>query len=204
MTSEALQETLRSWLWVLDSVSHYQVLDVAEDASGSAIKTAFHRFAEGFHPDRHRALDGELRDQISTVFRRGAEAYRVLRDPRLRADYDLELAKHRGRLSLAPPSERPRSLDELCQTKGGQLHARQAQRALTEDDPQQAHKWLTKALLAEGENPELQDRLEALEALLLLSGPGRPPPDVAEQPSGQPLDHATESRSRPSEPKPRP
>jgi curved DNA-binding protein CbpA len=170
VSDEGRQHTLEAWLAVLGSATHYELLGLLEAADEQAIQEAFHAFAEAFHPDRHRAESEAVREAVTRIFRRGAEAYRVLRDAKRRAAYDLELAK--ARPEGAGPSSLPpaRSLDELCTTPGGKLHARQAERALTAGSLTEAHAFLTRALAAEGSNPELEARLADLEQLEALAG----------------------------------
>lgn len=178
MAGRDLSSNLARWLAALGELDHYQVLDLEASASSEDVQAAFHAFAERFHPDRHRALDDDLRSNVSLVFQRGAEAYRVLRSARLRADYDLELAKLGARSPAGQPGqplpearEPLRSLDELCRTAGGRLHARQAARAISEGDLAAAIQYLDKALLAEGPpHPELEERRRALQDLFDLSG----------------------------------
>jgi molecular chaperone DnaJ len=66
----------------LSTRDYYEVLGLARDADAEAIKTAFHRFARRYHPDRSSEPDTEER------FKEVAEAYAVLSDPAKRADYD--------------------------------------------------------------------------------------------------------------------
>lgn len=61
----------------------YQELGLARDASDDEIGRAFRKLAARYHPDRHpgdRAAEEK--------FKRIAEAYRVLHDPKARAAYD--------------------------------------------------------------------------------------------------------------------
>ena len=173
MTTTLVREKVESWLEVLDDTNHYELLGLLEIADDEAIQEGFHQFAEAFHPDRHRAEPSDVRSGVTRIFRRGAEAYRILRDPALRSAYDLTLAKARApaeMLGAAP--ERARSLDELCLTAGGRLHARQAERAITAGRLQEALGLLRKAALAEGKNPELKERLESLQVAASLGGEG--------------------------------
>lgn len=81
----------------LDEVDYYALLEVPRDAGADAIRDGFHRFACRFHPDQH--VDDPVRQrQALKVFKRGAEAYRVLMQPALRARYDAALAKGLVRL----------------------------------------------------------------------------------------------------------
>lgn len=61
---------------------YYELLGVAKDADGKAIKDAFRKLAFKYHPDRNKAPDAE------ETFKEIAEAYAVLSDPKKRAEYD--------------------------------------------------------------------------------------------------------------------
>lgn len=62
---------------------YYEILGVARDADGEAIKSAYRKFALKHHPDRNPG-DKESEE----TFKAGAEAYAVLSDPEKRARYD--------------------------------------------------------------------------------------------------------------------
>lgn len=61
---------------------YYEVLGIARDADGKAIKEAFRELAMKYHPDRNKAPEAEEK------FKEIAEAYAVLSDPKKRAQYD--------------------------------------------------------------------------------------------------------------------
>jgi hypothetical protein len=63
-------------------VNHYDVLGVSRDSGLEEIKQAYHRLAKEYHPDMNPSpRAAEKMKQIN-------EAYRILGDPALRADYD--------------------------------------------------------------------------------------------------------------------
>lgn len=69
--------------WHPDDPGFYRLLGVDPDASAEQIKRAYKRRARQLHPD-HRPDDPASADE----FRRLKEAYRVLSEPALRAEYD--------------------------------------------------------------------------------------------------------------------
>jgi hypothetical protein len=77
------------------SDDYYAILGVPPTAPPAAIRTAFHRIAWECHPDRQGGEEGQER------FIRAATAFRVISDPRRRANYD----RQRG---LAMPALPPR------------------------------------------------------------------------------------------------
>ncbi len=76
----------------LDLLDYYTLLRVADDAGPDVIRRAFHGFALKFHPDRHADAADDKRERAARIYRRGAEAYRVLQDPVTRRAYDAQLA----------------------------------------------------------------------------------------------------------------
>ncbi len=64
-------------------IDYYQLLDVARDADGATIKSAYRKLAMKHHPDRNQGCkDNEAK------FKAISEAYDCLKDPQKRAAYD--------------------------------------------------------------------------------------------------------------------
>ncbi len=63
-------------------VNHYDVLGVRRDSGLEDIKRAYHRLAMEYHPDKNPS------PRAAEKMRQINEAYRILGDPALRADYD--------------------------------------------------------------------------------------------------------------------
>jgi curved DNA-binding protein CbpA len=166
---------IADWDAALEYSSYYELLGLLEIADEAAIRQAFHEFSLSFHPDAHPGADDETAVRLRRVFQRGAEAYRVLLDAESRADYDLSLAK--GQMRLGIPSIPPgtvstvRSLDELCRTASGKLHATKADRLISQGALEEAKRELLRAFRAEPEpDPELGERLDALDMALFAMG----------------------------------
>lgn len=83
----------------LGDAPYYTFLGITPRATPTHIQEAFYRRAEMLHPDRFFNLsDLELRNQIYEVYKRVAEAYRVLENPAARKEYDAGLAQGRNRM----------------------------------------------------------------------------------------------------------
>lgn len=67
----------------MDKRDYYEVLGVAREADGQAIKSAYRKLAHQFHPDK-KPGDKEAEER----FKEASEAYAVLSDPDKRARYD--------------------------------------------------------------------------------------------------------------------
>jgi DnaJ-class molecular chaperone len=170
-------DRLATWAEVIDDSSYYEILGVLELADGDAIQDAFHQFALAFHPDMHAGGSDLERRVAEYVFRRGAEAYRVLSDPELRARYDLALARGSLRLIAGEAGGRSsgsgglQSLEDVCKTPAARLAARRADEYIGRNDLKEARRLLREALTLDGyDNPALEERIEALEMLLFASG----------------------------------
>lgn len=163
------------WEQTLVYATYYEVLGVLEIADDGAIRRAFHEFSLAFHPDAHPSAEPGMAARLSRIFQRGAEAYRVLVNPELRADYDLALAK--GEMRLGVPSVPPgtvsdvRSLDDLCQSASAKMYAKRADRLISQGDLAEAKRELWRAYRAEEQpDPEIKERLDALELALFAMG----------------------------------
>lgn len=170
-------DRLATWAEVIDDSNYYEILGVLELADGPAIQEAFHQFALAFHPDMHCGASALERKAAEYVFRRGAEAYRVLSDPELRARYDLALARGSLRLVAGEAGGRAsgasslQSLEDVCKTPAARLSARRADECIGRNNLRDARQLLREALTLDGyDNPALEERIEALEMLLFASG----------------------------------
>ncbi|MCH2110551.1 MAG: DnaJ domain-containing protein [Polyangiaceae bacterium] len=169
---KALDPVVKSWLDIIDESNYYERLGIIEIADAGAIQDAFQRFSLAFHPDRHRHASPPMRAAVTKIFKRGAEAYGVLKAEEKRNRYDIGLARSELRLDQAgscPPEQSGRTSHgvpavlQLCHSPAAKLHARQAERALQEGDTSSATQLLKKALLADGQNPELEQAILRLE-----------------------------------------
>ncbi len=72
--------------------THYDVLGIAPEAPPDVIKRAYYRKARAYHPDAHAGSDGPVLHEASRAMTLLNAAWNVLRDERLRAEYDDALA----------------------------------------------------------------------------------------------------------------
>ena len=83
--------------------------DHAEGSISDQVRRAFHQFATKYHPDQFQKNGAEERkvERAAQIYRRGAEAYRILCDPKRRKAYDvgLTLGKVRFDASAEPVPE---------------------------------------------------------------------------------------------------
>jgi curved DNA-binding protein CbpA len=178
MSTPADAARIAQWDEVLDDANYYEVLGVLPIASPETIRDAYREFALAFHPDLHAEASVETLSKVQRIFRRGSEAYRVLSDAQLRVRYDMgvEAGKLRMDLGALPkrsPSLAPgatRALPDLCKTAAAKICAKKAARAIDEGDLSTARDAVKQAIEFDGFNPELEERLEALELAVFATG----------------------------------
>ncbi len=125
--SVELQAEIRQFARGLVSMNYYEVLGVARDADETAVRTAFFERSKRFHPDRYfNKQMGVYRDLLMEIYKRVVVAHEMLRDPRMRKDYDRRLdvparpasAKPslRSRKGLRAPNAALRALEQQVET----------------------------------------------------------------------------------------
>ncbi|HUR76557.1 MAG TPA: DnaJ domain-containing protein [Acidimicrobiales bacterium] len=75
----------------LDVTTHYDVLGISSDAKPDSIKRAYYKRARAYHPDAHAGSTAELLDEAERAMAAVNTAWNVLRDAKLRRDYDQSL-----------------------------------------------------------------------------------------------------------------
>lgn len=160
------RQTLSEWEATLDFASYYEILGVDQNADEAAVRQAFHDFSASFHPDAHRDANVSERKQLERLFQRASEAYRVLSQPKLRAEYDSWLDRGHVRYGIpSRPPGAPASLEDLCRSAAGKLHASRADQLIAAGDRVSAARELALAIRAESTPAtELDERLASLEA----------------------------------------
>ncbi|KAM3414704.1 hypothetical protein BST61_g9862 [Cercospora zeina] len=83
---------------MVTTLDHYQLLGLSEKRNGSSISTeelrqAYKRALLSYHPDKHTPGTLHSSERTTVTVDEIAQAYKVLGDPALRAQYDQELAK---------------------------------------------------------------------------------------------------------------
>jgi hypothetical protein len=83
--------------------SYYELLEVAPIASVDEIKRAFRREIAKYHPDKVHHLGKEFQEIAAVKAAELTDAYKVLSDETLRADYDEQLAAGADTAEYQPP-----------------------------------------------------------------------------------------------------
>ena len=83
---------IRSFAERLPDMTYFEILGVERDADEDAIRRGFFNRSKVYHPDRyfHREL-GPYAELLHEIYKRVVAAHDVLRDPRMRQDYERTL-----------------------------------------------------------------------------------------------------------------
>lgn len=120
----------------LQLLDYYTLLGLEPSASADEVRRAFHTFALKFHPDNHASSDAAKLARATQIFRRGAEAYRVLLDPPARKLYDEGLQK--GQLRLSTDQTRTSKAPKQKINRKAHAFFKKAQLAMKREDWQTA------------------------------------------------------------------
>ena len=145
----------------LDGLDYYAVLGVERDVDADGIRRAFYERAEVMHPDRHYNLvDTDLREKLYMVYKRVAEAYRVLGAEETRREYDEQLGRGRKRYQHDALKDIPKDPEmSIRNIRARKLYV-DAQTALREGNLQGAHLALKMAESIEPGNALISASLE--------------------------------------------
>lgn len=87
---------------VLDSRTHYELLELPPDADKKRVKSAYYSIAPEFHPDKYfRKRLGPYKAKIEAIFARLTLAHDVLTSKQRRAEYDSYLEQLRRNRTMA-------------------------------------------------------------------------------------------------------
>jgi flagellar biosynthesis protein FlhG len=87
--------------------SLYEILDVAENASGEEIERAYHIAAATYQPGSAAAYSVFSDDESAEILRQVERAFSVLSDPRKRRDYDIHRRTPASRAAQVRESNAP-------------------------------------------------------------------------------------------------
>ena len=87
----------------METRNFYELLGVAQDSTPQQLKDGYRRQAMQWHPDRHEGMSAKVEAHLR--FKQIAGAYRTLRDPQAREQYDRELALQQQQQTGAQSSQ---------------------------------------------------------------------------------------------------
>jgi curved DNA-binding protein CbpA len=162
----------------LQALDYYTLLQVPNTASSDEVRRAFHRFAAKYHPDRFAGAGADTVkvERASEIYRRGAEAYKVLTDSLRRKQYDAGLAEGRLRFDATAPTvaETPEVGQWPIKVKSplARPFAIKAEQLYKTGDFGNAKMNLKLALQKDAGNQQIQRLLEDIERRLASGGRG--------------------------------
>jgi curved DNA-binding protein CbpA len=167
---------LRARLAGIEGQSYYEILRVPSSSCGADVKAAFHEFALACHPDQYVNDEPDAAVAATELFKRGVEAYKVLKSAAWRSQYDEGLLRGQlrftpGRVEIAAPAIAIRTLEEIATTPHAKQLAKKAERLISSGRLEEARVALVTALQEDYENDELKERLQLLYAALALEPP---------------------------------
>jgi len=98
-------------------VDYYEVLKVNPDCDARILELAYHYLAKMYHPDNLATADP---DRFGEVI----EAYRALKDPEKRAQYDVIHARSGKKPAFQPPTDMDLAIDDKTAANDGDTHTR--------------------------------------------------------------------------------
>lgn len=81
---------------IVDFPDFYNILGIDSNASPSTIRQKYHQLSLLFHPDKNQAQDHSGKDFVKIN-----QAFKVLSEPKLKQEYDLQYVAHANRSVVA-------------------------------------------------------------------------------------------------------
>jgi DnaJ-class molecular chaperone len=141
---------------------YYALLGIASNATADQVRAAFHDVARRYHPDRFSGHAEDERSKAGDIYRRAAEAYRVLMDSAERVRYDAGLARGEVRLGPAPVEtggRPPPAMVTSIKNPKARPFWQKAQESIKAGDFKAAKLNLTLAKNADPDNPMIEAAL---------------------------------------------
>jgi curved DNA-binding protein CbpA len=147
----------------LGKLTYYDFLGLRPGCDYVAIREAFYRRAQRYHPDRFVAARSEAtKREAYAVYKRMSEAYNVLIDPHLRTVYDEVRLRGELRLSEAARARRLSADERQLANQFVRIYLRSAQAKLERSEVRAA--WIDAQLgLSLEDAPPLHDLLHRIE-----------------------------------------
>jgi hypothetical protein len=167
---------------LLDDLDYVALLGIDEEAlagerASIAIRAAWHAFALVFHPDRQVEAAAAVRAAATEVFRRGAEAYRVLQDPVLRRRYLRRRAQGVRRMTpeeIADAGRASGRVQDVVRSAAARPFAVRADELIAAGDLRQARLQMQLVAMREPGNVHVDELVVELDAKIAAMRASRP------------------------------
>ena len=166
--------TFEVWADSLDKMSYYEVLRVPRAAGEERIRKEFHDLALRCHPDRYVDEAPDVGKAAARVFKRAAEAYRVLSVPAQRTRYDQLVKSGKLRMTVddktvVKEERKVNTIASIATTADGRRKAVLADHHLSTGNLEGARIALIDACNCEPGNEALKERLQMIYEAQALS-----------------------------------
>ena len=162
---------LKNLAKTIDGLDYYQILNIAQGATGPQIRESYYGLARALHPDKFfHITDVELKDSIGKIYKRVTESYTILKDETKRLKYVRDitgpdrLKKLRySEESEAEQKEAVKAATKVAKTPKGEQMYNAAMVDLQNGRLDQAYKNLQSATLFEPTNADLKRVLQEVD-----------------------------------------
>ena len=155
----------------LDQLDYFQILGATPDAPLDELKAKYHQLQRNYHPDAfYTSPDYELRNAVTKIAKRVAEAYVILRDAQKRSKYtrDIQGPERAKKLRFSEEMEHEARIEkqqEQGKTAQGRNLWKKAQENIAKGDYRAAARDLQTALLFEKGNEMFKSKLAEVQEL---------------------------------------
>jgi DnaJ-class molecular chaperone len=169
---ENFKRQLLSMAKVIDELDYYQILKLDQMAFDDDIKRAYFGESRLYHPDKYFNEPAALQAQVTRIFKRVCEAYKVLSDKERRSLYARQISgpdrKKFLRFDLRVLEQEKARKEDEGRTPMGKKYYQLAKAAIQNKDFKGAKINLQLAVKMEPQNQTFKERLKEVEDTLAM------------------------------------
>lgn len=160
-------QQLQGILQKFATMDYYQIIGVEANAPDAEVRKKFYARSMRYHPDRyHYVEEAEFKKLVTAIYKQISEAYNVLKDPKVRREYDQRLAADRvNNLRYRKEDQQKQEKEFDGGTGPGSKYYRLAKQALAAKNTAGARNNIKLALMMEAKNEHflaLQKEIEGV------------------------------------------
>jgi len=169
---ENFKRQVLSMAKVIDELDYYQILKLDQMAFDDDIKRAYFGESRLYHPDKYFNEPPQFQAQVTRVFKRVCEAYKVLSDKERRSLYTKQIngadRQKFLRFDLKVLEQEKAKKEDEGHTPMGKKYYQLAKAAIQNKDFKGAKINLQLAVKMEPQNQTFQERLKEVEDILAM------------------------------------
>ena len=169
---ENFKRQVLSMAKVVDELDYYQILKLDQMAFDEDIKRAYFEESRLFHPDKYYNEPPQFQTQVTRIFKRVCEAYKVLSDKERRSIYTKQISgPDRAkflRFDLRVLEQEKAKKEDEGRTPMGKKYYQLAKAAIQNKDFKGARINLQLAVKMEPQNQTFKERLKEVEDTLAM------------------------------------